>query len=57
MDNKWINHVKAYRDKHNISYKEALTLAKPSYQRIKNVPTKKQKGQGLTRAGEKSKCK
>lgn len=29
--NKWIQHVKAYAKKHNISYAEAITQAKSSY--------------------------
>ena len=34
--NKWINHVKAYAQKHKISYKEALKEALPSYINIKS---------------------
>ena len=39
MPNQWIKHVKAYHAKHpKLSYKEALTRARPSY--------KSQKGRG-----------
>lgn len=31
----WINHVKNYAEENNISYKEALTEAKTSYQQLK----------------------
>jgi hypothetical protein len=30
---KWINHVKAYAKKHNVSYKEAMQKAKASYKK------------------------
>ena len=29
--NKWISHVKQYAKKHNVSYKEAMSLARKSY--------------------------
>ena len=32
----WIQHVKAFRQKHNIPYKEALSKAGPSYRAMKN---------------------
>ena len=31
MASEWINHVKAYQKKHNVSYKEAMSKAKASY--------------------------
>ena len=32
----WIQHVKAFSQKHNIPYKEALSKAVPSYRQLKN---------------------
>jgi hypothetical protein len=32
----WIQHVKAFSQKHNIPYKEALSKAGPSYRQLKN---------------------
>ena len=32
----WISHVKAFSQKHNIPYKEALSKAGPSYRQLKN---------------------
>ena len=36
LDNSWIEHCKQYANKHNISYKEALSKAKESYTRKEN---------------------
>lgn len=35
MSNAWINHVKNYSLQNNVSYKEALTLAKPTYRKLR----------------------
>ena len=35
MSNAWIQHVKAYQNKHNCSYKEALKGAKLTYNKVK----------------------
>ncbi len=40
----WINHVKNYAEENNISYKEALTEARTSYQQLKGGYT----GRGLS---------
>lgn len=41
MANRWVEHCKAYAKKHNISYKDALTQAKPSYKPVVKKPKKK----------------
>lgn len=44
MSNNWIEHVKAYSKKNNITYKQALKDAKPSYKAPKmDEPPKKVK--------------
>ena len=38
--NKYINHVKAYAQEHNMSYKDAMKAAKDSYQKVSsNIPS------------------
>ena len=39
MPSLWIQHVKSYARHHNITYKEALKLAKPSYSKFGTVST------------------
>ena len=41
MASKWIEHVKAYALKNKVSYKEAMTKARPSYKSDKKVVDKK----------------
>lgn len=36
MPSSWINHVKQYAKTHNISYKEALKQAGPTYKKTKS---------------------
>tara|TARA_R110000851_G_scaffold191416_3_gene342043 strand:+ start:9447 stop:9590 length:144 start_codon:yes stop_codon:yes gene_type:complete len=43
MASKWIEHVKAYATKNKISYKEAMSKARPSYKSDKKVVDKKVK--------------
>lgn len=43
MSNSWIDHVKSYAEKHNISYKESLSKAKESYVKSNVKPIKKVK--------------
>ena len=33
MPSSWVEHVRAYAAKHNVSYKEAMTAAKASYEK------------------------
>jgi hypothetical protein len=40
MASDWINHVKAYSKKHNMSYKEAMSKAKASYKPKKSEKPK-----------------
>jgi hypothetical protein len=41
MNNSWINHVKTYAEKNNISYKEALSKSKESYVKSNAIKTEK----------------
>ncbi len=43
--NEWISHVKRYAKQHNMSYKEAMSKARPSYK--PKPKSKKQRGGGL----------
>jgi hypothetical protein len=40
----WIDHVKAYAQKHKCSYKEALSRSRPSYKPMSKSSTKKKGG-------------
>jgi len=47
MVNAWISHVQSYAKKHNISYKDAITKARPSYKGgSSSKSSKKMKKQG-----------
>ena len=48
MANSWIVFVKAYAKKHNMSYREAMKKAKPSYKKkdSKTMVDKKVTGKG-----------
>jgi len=41
MVSKWIEHVKSYAKKNNVSYKEAMSKAKASYKSGASTSTKK----------------
>ncbi len=43
MASAWIEHVKAYAKKNKISYKEAMSKAKPSYKKKDTSKTKDKK--------------
>lgn len=40
MPSSWINHVKEYSKKHNISYKEALKKAGSTYKKLNDFLNK-----------------
>jgi len=43
MASAWIEHVKAYAKKNKVSYKEAMSKAKPSYKKKDTSKTKDKK--------------
>jgi hypothetical protein len=47
MSNTWVNHVKKYASDHDISFKDALSLAKPSSQKEEKEDHKKPIIQGF----------
>tara|TARA_Y100000361_G_C11013652_1_gene265711 strand:- start:49 stop:510 length:462 start_codon:yes stop_codon:yes gene_type:complete len=58
MANSWIEHVKAYAKKNGVSYKEAITKARPSYKK-QNAKDRKDESKGMKGQvkGTKSKSK
>lgn len=51
MVSKWITHVKAYASKHKMSYKEALSKARPSYKPVKGGAMVGRCGHGINPIG------